>query len=330
MKSYNLSLLFENILTGNRLSAEEALSLIKKYSWENLAPWSNRLREHFKGNRISLCTIINAKNGSCDMDCRFCSQSAYSAAKAAVYPLIPGESIRKALASAEANHAVRCGIVTSGGRLNSNDIRLVGEYIREHGKKYGVAVCGSFGRLNPEDLLYLKECGLTRIHHNLESSRNFYPEICSTQTWDSRLETIKEALSLGLSVCSGGLFCMGESWKDRIDLAITLRETGIRNIPLNFLIPHPGTLFAGKPVIEEEEALKIIALYRFLIPDATLRICGGRPQVFRKEGTQIFRAGADALMTGNYLTAAGLSPEKDHHMIRHSGMKITALQLKNV
>lgn len=315
--------LFRRIRGGDALSGEEALALAEgRFSFEELSVPADALRRHFFGNRISLCTIVNAKSGACDMDCRFCSQSrAAGGGKAGAYPLVGEDKIAGALDSSRSSSAGRCGIVTSGGRLSRTDIRSLGSYL-ERAEPGDVDVCASFGRLKREDLLFLRERGVSRIHHNLESSRNFYPRICSTQSWDSRLETVKEALALGFTVCSGGLFGMGEGWEDRIDLALTLRSEGIDNIPLNFLIPQPGSPLEDRAPLGCEEALKIIALYRLLLPEGTLRICGGRIQTFGDRQGEIFRAGANAMMTGDYLTSRGGSPEEDLRMLEQLDLEV--------
>ena len=176
--------------------------------------------------------------------------------------------------------------------------------------------------MTSDDLEYLKEKGVKRIHHNLETSKNYYSFICSTQTWESRLNTIQEALDSGFEVCAGGLFGMGETWSDRIELAIALREHFITNIPINFLVPHEKTPLSGIELLKSEEALKIIAVFRLLMPNATLRICGGRRMILGKNEKEIFKAGANAFMTGNYLTALGNNPDEDLKMIQNLGMEV--------
>ena len=313
--------IFEHVGSGGVIGSDDAMKLARDYSWEELAPYSEKLTRQIHGNRISICTILNAKSGACDMNCSFCSQSSVSKAGTDVYPLVPNEKIQTAFGYAEECEAECCGLVTSGGRLNDKDVSLIGQAILEHKGKGGVNVCGSFGRLNRTSMSYLKECGLTRVHHNLETSRDYYPNICTTQSWDARLDTVKEALEMGFDVCCGGLFGIGESWRDRVDLALTLRKLEIRSVPMNFLVPYAGTHFEGRDFLSPDEALKIISIFRFLLPEATIRVCGGRMLIPAERQADVFRAGATGIMTGHYLTIDGFSPREDLDRIQKLGLQ---------
>jgi len=183
-------------------------------------------------------------------------------------------------------------------------------------------LCASLGRLAPAELVQLKQAGIGRFHHNLESSKAYYPSICSTQTWQQRFDTVKAAQAAGLDICSGGLFGLGESWEDRIDLALTLRELEVDSVPINFLYAHPGTALKAIPALSADEALRIVALYRFLLPQTTLRICGGRTHVLGDRQSELFAAGANGIMTGGYLTVAGSQYEADLAMIDELGLQV--------
>ena len=218
----------------------------------------------------------------------------------------------------------RCGIVTAGGALTDDDVEKLAQFI-EARKASGLKtprLCGSLGRLKEKALARLKGAGMDRLHHNLETSEGYYPNVCTTQQWRDRLDTVREAIKAGFSVCSGGLFGLGESWEDRLDFIYFLKEEGIRNVPINFLYPHPGTPMANQPVLEPSEALRIIALFRHVIPNATLRICGGRVSVLRERQFDMFAAGANAFMTGNYLTIAGAGFEADMEQLQRRGLRI--------
>lgn len=314
----------EKALVGNGLTTEEAAELLRQPQ-EEIITGATELRERHFGNKIEACFIINAKSGNCNMNCRFCSQSGFNSTEIAHYPFMGKEKLEEIVDAWQPYPVGRCGIVTSGGALTDADVEKLAQFIESHiasGKKRP-HICGSLGRLKDTALARLKKAGLTRLHHNLETNESFYPNVCTTQQWRDRLDTVRRAREHGLSVCCGGLFGLGESWEDRIRFAIELREEGIRNIPINFLYPHPGTPMAEQPVMSADEALRIIALFRHMIPDATLRICGGRVSVLKERQYEMFAAGANAFMTGDYLTISGAGIETDMAHLRDLGLELT-------
>lgn len=305
------------------LDREEATRLL---AWDEkeLFASATAIRERFFGNKVEACFIINAKSGNCNMNCKFCSQSGFNHTEIEHYPFKSEEDLEAIVAGWEQYPVSRCGIVTSGGALTDADVEKLARFIesrRASGKKQP-RICGSLGRLKHHALERLKQAGLTRLHHNLETNESFYPNICTSQQWRDRLDTVRQAREHGLSICCGGLFGLGETWDDRISFALELKREGIRNIPINFLYPHPGTPMAEQPVMAPEEALRIIALFRHLIPDATLRICGGRVSVLKERQYDIFAAGANALMTGDYLTIAGAGVETDLAKLKELGLEL--------
>ncbi len=303
------------------LSREDAHALIEAPEAVAFAS-ATRLRERQFGRRIEACFIVNAKSGNCGMNCRFCSQSAHNSTPVKTYPFLGKDELDAIVSSWEPYPVGRCGIVTSGGALSDDDVEQLARFIESRKGKPGPTICGSLGRLKRDALQRLKQAGMTRLHHNLETSESFYPSVCTTQTWRDRLDTVREAVAAGLEICAGGLFGLGETWDDRIDFALFLKEEGIRNIPINFLYPHPGTPMAGRPTMSPGEALRIVALFRHLIPDATLRVCGGRVSVLGERQYDIFAAGANAFMTGNYLTIAGQNVETDMAKIEELGLEM--------
>ncbi|MBW1814264.1 MAG: biotin synthase BioB [Deltaproteobacteria bacterium] len=303
-------------------SYKEALRLATEVEEESLFESAAKIREHFFCNSIQLCMIINAKCGKCSMDCTFCSQSMHHGANSDIYPLFQPSQLAEQIKNLSENGIHHCGIVASGDRLKSQEVDSICQALLMTKNSISFNVCASLGRLSNEDIKKLKKVGLVRYHHNLETSERHYPSICSTQTWQERLSTVKRAIESGLEVCAGGLFGLGETWEDRIDLAIALRDLGVNSVPINFLHPQPGTPLENKPLMPAEEALRIIAVYRHLLPNTTLRICGGRPGVLKERQKDMFRAGANALMTGNYLTTSGQIPESDVQMIKALGLKI--------
>ena len=313
--------LTDRAVGGEGCSAEEAAELVC-FDEGDLFAAATRIRETFFGNEVQLCSIVNAKSGKCDMDCRFCSQSGHSSTEIQVYPFMESEKLESEIREIMESGDRHCGVVTSGGRLSNVELGELAATVEKIGGGEQAPVCGSLGRLSADELALLKKAGISRYHHNLEASEAYYPHICSTQEWTARLDTVKRALEAGLDVCSGGLFGLGESWEDRIHLAITLRELGVDSVPINFLYAHPGTPLRDMPPLSASEALRIIAVYRFLLPKTTLRICGGRAHVLGDRQDELFAAGANGMMTGNYLTVAGSQYAADLGMIERLGLKV--------
>lgn len=280
------------------------------------------LRHAAFGSRIELCAIINARSGNCNMDCRFCSQSRHNSSAIEVFPLLSAVQLRESIDALASSPVRHIGIVTSGGALGAQELMRIIQVLQDLPDALRARVCGSLGRLPLESLLALREAGMERFHHNLESDASYYPQVCTTQTWQERLNTVHRARQAGLENCSGGLFGLGESWQQRITFAMRLRDEGITHIPLNFLHPHEGTPLYGTAPLTAAEALRCIALWRHILPHATLRVCGGRPRILGARQHEIFAAGANALMTGNYLTTAGKSLEADVHMIAGQGLEV--------
>ena len=272
-------------------------------------------KDHLR-NGVQLCSIVNAKSGRCSEDCKFCSQSAHYKTKAESYPLINAETIYQKTAEAAELGIHNFGIVTSGPALKEKEIDEICKTIQKISDEKLINLCASLGGLTEDQFVKLKSAGLKRYHHNLETSKNFFPKICTTHSWEERVETIELAKKVGLEVCSGGLFGLGEIWEDRIDLATTLKELNVDCIPINFLNAIPGTPFANNKKLTPNEALKIIALYRHILSDKTIRICGGRPVILGNRQNEIYEVGANAIMTGDYLTTYGISPEKDIETIK--------------
>lgn len=313
--------LAQSVISNRGITREEALQLITLPEQELFAS-ATQIREHYFSNKVEICCIINAKSGNCGMNCKFCSQSSHSTTTIETHSLYTQEQL-DAIVNEWADKPVeRCGLVTSGGALVEEDVHRLARFISSRKGKKGPQFCGSLGRLKSEALQTLIDAGLTRLHHNLETSEEFYPQVCTTQTWRDRLDTVHQARQLGLEVCCGGLFGLGESWADRINFAYALKEEGILNVPINFLYPHPGTPMADRPIMDASEALRIIALYRHIMPEASLRICGGRVSVLKDRQPDMFAAGASAFMTGNYLTISGEGIGHDLKMLENLGLQV--------
>jgi len=286
---------------------------------EDLFFAASKLRKKFKGNKIKICSIINAKSGKCAEDCKFCAQSARHKTGVDVYPLVDNKKIEEASNKALEN-AGCFGIVSSGNKLSDEEIDRLCLLLKNHKKSdhFGASI----GEVSAENLKKLKDAGLKKLHHNLETSENFFPKICSTHSYEERKNTIKRAKALGYEICSGGIFGLGESFSDRIDLAFTLKELGADSVPMNFLMPVKGTALENAAPISPVEILKTIAVFRIILQTPDIMICGGREINLRDLQSMIFLAGANGTMSGGYLTAWGRDPLQDKQMIKDLGMEI--------
>jgi len=298
-----------------------ALSKLEGSDVFELFTLSNTVRISFRGNKVDLCSIVNAKSGACPEDCSFCAQSSHSKTDINIYSLMSEEKILEAAFSAKERGVKRFCIVTSGKKTSRSDLKQIYNFISEI-KNLGLLPCATLGMLNASELMELKDAGLHRYHHNLETSEAFFKDICTTHTYREKVRTIETAKSLGLSICSGGIFGLGESWADRIDMAFALKEIGVDSVPINFLTPIRGTPLGDRELLNPMDALKIIAIYRLILPECEIRICGGRPNTLRDLNSYIFMAGADGLLIGNYLTTPGRNPEDDLQMIKNMGVEI--------
>ncbi|MBI4834719.1 MAG: biotin synthase BioB [Planctomycetes bacterium] len=328
-----LTEILANIFEGKLISHEDAKWLVSRECdlW-NMLHGANTLRTHFKGDKVNLCSIINAKSGSCAEDCKFCAQSSHHSAEAKIYPLVSAEEIKKGYKRSAEIGAHGFSIVTSGNELTGKEINAICKVSTEissnpksqtTNSKSIPYLCGSLGRLSVANAKKLKDAGMIKCHHNLETSRRFFSHVCSSHTYDERIETIKSLKKAGLKVCSGGIFGMGETWEDRIDMALTLRELEVDSVPLNFLIPIKGTMLEGAKLLTPQEILRTIAIFRYVMPKQNIRICAGREKNLRDMQSWIFYAGADGMMIGGYLTQPGRSVEEDLQMIKDLGLSIS-------
>lgn len=298
------------------IGMEDAIYLVASPLFELLF-WANLIRERFKGKSIDTCSIINAKSGKCPEDCKFCAQSAHYKTDVPQYPLVDREKVTESAHSARASK--HFGIVTSGRSLKQNEIKKVCEMIEAI--KTDTSTCASLGRLTPDYASQLKSAGLVRYHHNLETGETFFAKICTTHTYKERIESIEIAKQTGLEVCSGGIFGVGEGWSERIELAFKLRELEVDSIPLNFLNPVSGTPLGQLERLTPFEALRIIAIFRFIHPKRDIKIGGGREVTLRDLQGWMYYAGANSIMIGNYLTTLGRPQEEDMRLIEDFGLK---------
>lgn len=316
----DLHTLEQKVLQGEAITREEALWLYHQ-PLEELCAAADRLRQQFRGNTFDLCTIINAKSGLCPEDCRFCAQSAHNRTGAEVYPLLSQEAIVQEALKNQAQGVLRFSIVTSGKRLSQEEVEVLCRVIQRIRQVCSISLCGSFGLLNETQYAMLKKAGISRIHNNLETSRRNFPNICTTHTFDDKVAAIRAAQAAGLTVCSGGIMGLGETEEDRIDMALTLRELGIKSVPLNLLNPIPGTPMEGNKRLSSDDMRRIAAVYRFLLPDASIRLAGGRG-LLPDKGEGCFRSGANAAISGDMLTTAGITVETDLALLDKLGYEV--------
>ncbi|MFA5104572.1 MAG: biotin synthase BioB [Candidatus Margulisiibacteriota bacterium] len=284
-------------------------------SLSELMRLADTIRAEKSGSNIDLCTITNAKSGACSEDCRFCAQSSHYSTDIASYPLKSMKTMVEEARTAKGYGAHRFCIVTSGNSLSPEELALISGTVTKIISDVGMIMDASLGALSLDDLLLLKLAGLTRYHHNIETSRDFYPKIVSTHSFDQRVNTIKSAKKAGLEVCSGGIIGLGESWKDRIDMALLLKELDVDSIPINILNPIKGTPLQGADNISVEDAMKTIAIFRIILPGKVIKVAAGRETKFKGHQQDIFRAGANGMLIGGYLTTKGRPVEEDRALV---------------
>jgi biotin synthase len=320
-----IAALGRRVLEGSALEREEArwlFHLETSGDIYDLMAWANRIREHFKGNKIHLCSIVNIKAGACSENCRFCAQSAFYQTDSPRYGLVEDEAVLAAADEAQANGVVGLGLVAAWRGLEEGPVldELCAQFakLKASGKTRPDASLGIIK--NAKVAQRLAEAGVECYNHNLESSRRFFPTVCTTHTYEERVETIQHLKAAGIKICSGGIIGMGETRDDRCDLAFSLREIGAQVVPLNVLNPIPGTPFADKPPLAPLEILKTIACFRFILPRQELKIAGGRAVNLRELQPLMFMAGASAMMVGNYLTTLNRPVEQDLQMLKDLGL----------
>ncbi len=293
---------------------------------EALLDLSRRTREAYKGNEIRFCGITNAKSGKCPEACAFCSQSAHYDTVAPEYPLKNAETIVAEAKAAESEGAGEFSIVVSGTSLKKEEeLREVEAALRGMAESTSVMRCGSLGLMATDDLERLRDAGLQAFHHNLETARSFHSEIVDTHSYDEEVDAIRAAKQAGLHVCSGGIFGMGESKDQRIELLEDLRTLDVDSIPINFLNPQEGTPLEGKWELSPEDCLKIVAVARLMMPRQEIFVCGGREVQLQDQQHRMFDAGANGTMVGNYLTTPGRGAVKDNEMLEELGLRAVGI-----
>ena len=321
--------LAEEIIGGRRISRQDNLNMFLTCDLKELCEGADRIREHFIGDKVDLCSIINGRSGRCPEDCKYCAQSAHNHTSCEIYDFLPEEKIVEACKLNESEGVDRFSIVTSGRSLSGEEFeKAVHAYETMHAE-CRIDLCASMGFLNAEQLHRLHEAGVTSYHHNIETSKRNFPNICTTHTYEQKLETLKLVKKEGMCACSGGIIGMGETWEDRLDMAISLAQLGIDSIPINALMPIEGTPLENQPQLTEDEILRTIAFFRYINPEANIRLAAGRA-LLTNDGELAFQSGASATITGNMLTTVACATiRSEKQMIEELGRDVTPDYLKS-
>lgn len=315
--------LAKEIIAGRRISREDDLSYFLTCDLDALCKGADMIREYGVGDKVDLCSIINGRSGRCSENCKFCAQSAHNHTSCEVYGFLPEKEIVDLARLNQQEGVHRFSIVTAGKALAGEDFeKAIHAYETMH-RELDIDLCASMGFVTREQLRRLKAAGVTSYHHNIETSKRNFPNICTTHTYEMKIETLKMVKEEGLCPCSGGIIGMGETWEDRLDMAISLAEVGVESIPLNSLMPIPGTPFENLPRLTEADILRTVAFFRYINPLANIRLGAGRA-LLSNDGEVAFKAGASATITGNMLTTVACATiRSDRKMLKAMGRDIT-------
>ncbi len=305
---------FDEALALGELSDHEAIGDLVERAW--------KVREEHFGDSTDMCSLVNAKSGGCAEDCGFCAQSRYAEADTPMHAMMEPEQILEHARAAEAAGAHRFCMVTQGQGLSKRDFARIlegAELVAEH---TNLKRCASIGHMSAERAKSLREAGIQRVHHNVESSRSYYPEVSTTVRYEGRLRTIDAVKEAGLETCVGGILNLGESPRQRVEMAFELAELEPTSVPINLLNPRAGTKFGERPLMDPWEVVKWVAIFRLIIPGALFRLCGGRVENLGELQPLAVRAGLNGVMMGNFLTTLGAEPEEDREMFERQGLNV--------
>lgn len=324
MKTSFINGLIDNALEGEGVSHDDALKMefLTHRELDVLFEGTNKIREAFKGRDVKICSIVNAKSGRCVEDCSFCAQSSRFETDSPEYELMDVEEIVAAAKEAQAFGSNEFSIVTSGTAMdNREELDKIIEAIKRIKAETNLETCCSMGLMGLEHLKELKAAGLDRCHHNLETAASHFKNIVTTHTYEDEVRAVENAKEAGLKVCVGGVFGMGETYAQRVELAFDVKSLGVQSFPINFLKPIEGTGLDHLGIMDRHEALRTIALLRLVLPRMDLFVCGGREEIFDDQQEKLFAAGANGILGGNYLTTKGQDPQKDIEMIENLGLR---------
>ena len=310
--------LAEDIIGGYRIKRSDDTGFFITADLEQLCSGADMIRKHFKGDHVDLCSIINGRSGKCSENCKFCAQSAHHCTGIEEYPFLDEEKILAECLHNEERGVHRFSIVTAGRTLSDEDFEKAVSAYKLLDSRSKMELCASHGLLTQEQFNRLHSAGVRRYHANIETSRRNFPNICTTHTYEDKLECIRRAQKAGFEVCSGGIIGMGENWEDRIDMAVSLSELGVKSIPINALMPIKGTPLENTERITAEDILRTVAIFRYIVPEADIRLAAGR-NLMENCGAKAFLSGADATITGDMLTTSGNDIQGDVEMLHSMG-----------
>lgn len=305
----------DKVLAGSLISKEEAMSLINE-DCDVLGRAANEIRKYFCGRKFDLCSVISGRIGKCSEDCKFCAQSGHYNGECRVQSMISYEDFKD---DAISNYKIginRYGVVSAGKRITDAEVDMLCDSYSKLKKECNISICGYGGILPYESIVKLRDAGITRYHNNLETSRRVFKTVCTTHTYDEKLRTLKYAKKAGLEICSGCLLGIGENMEDRIEMAFDLQKLEVDSVPINILAPKKGTPFENAKKVSYEEIIKTIAIFRFILPKAQIRLAAGRLNLEDK-GRKCFESGANAAISGNMITIDGVEPEEDIKNLRN-------------
>lgn len=312
-------------LSDEELGFDQALKLTETpdHLVGILSQIADKVRRKYSSDKVDLCSIINARSGKCQEDCKFCSQSKHYNAEVHIYPMKTVEEIVESAKKAQRNGAHRFCIVTSGKQLSNSDFQIALEAIKQIGNETKLKRCASMGRLSLERARALKEAGLSRYHHNIETASSFFPDICTTHSYEEKIETINNLKKAGIQTCIGGILNLGETPRQRIEFSFELKKLNPDSVPINFLNPRPKTPLADRPLMGSLEAVKYLAIFRLILPKAYIRLAGGRAETFREDLAEPFQSGVNALLIGDLLTTKGPGAKSDISILESLGFDVS-------
>lgn len=318
---FDVNELKDKVLNNYKVTKEDAMNLID-VPLDDLTNAANEIRQSFCGNLFDACMLINVKSGRCSENCKFCAQSNHYDTDIEIYPLLSKDELKERSLAIYNSGFKRISYVASGRKITKKDFETISNLIEElKEEKKDIKICVSLGLMTNDQIAELRDAGVDRIHNNLESSRDYFKEICTTHSYDEKIDTLEMIHNENIMICSGGIFGMGEDFEDRIDLALQLREFNVKSIPINVLNPIKGTPVENNEILSNDETCRIIAIFRFINPDAYIRMAGGRA-LLGDNGRKAFQSGANAGILGNMLTTQGVEMDDDLKLLEELGFEI--------
>lgn len=317
---FSLSALADAVIAGHRVTRAEALQMARTAPLDELCDQADRIKTALCGDKVDSCSIVNARSGLCPEDCKWCAQAVRHHTGCETYNIIDTYEAMHAAHLNEEAGIRRLSLVTSGRRVTEKDLTAFLDLYRRLNRETNLYLCASMGLLNADEMQQLYEAGVRRYHCNMETCAEYFPKLCTTHTQQDKRDTIRAARQAGMSVCSGGIIGMGESMEQRIDFALELRELGVDSVPMNILNPIKGTPLENTPLISEDDIIRTMALFRFILPDKVIRFAGGRARVSKAANRRMLRGGVNGILMGDMLTSIGNSVAEDRQTVSELGL----------